>query len=375
MVAFSRAKVAIVAHPNSGIAHYSYSLARALTQLPDLRHNYTLVVNKAYDCEQVVGLDVVKLFSKTRRLPFEIMSFVWFVISRRIDLVHFQNPLKYPVLTWWVIVLFRMLRKQVVYTAHDVLPHYAKTYHSFLMRKIYESANQVIVHSESNRSELLAFAPNAKAVEVIPHGIYDLFCSDECLTTQEARKKLGLPLDAKIMLFFGRIDERKGAAALVRELPAMLKKDPMLHVLMAGTVKFPEGHLESLAREGGVQNALTIIDKWIADDKVDIYFSAADVVILPYLEGSTSGVIKVAMAFQKPVIATRIGELPEMVESCHAGLLVDFPLTEIDVNKVATFITDQVREVEEAHHETDQDYEWPSIAVRTAHIYNRLLEQ
>lgn len=375
MVASAKLKIAIVAHPNSGIAHYSYSLAKALSQLEGSQTEILLIVNRAYICNPVPGLKIVKMFSRTRRLPFEALRFIWFVIFQRVDLIHFQNPMKYPLLTWWMILFFRLLRKRTVYTAHDVLPHYARGYHRYLMRRIYNSSDQVIVHSEANRKELSVVAPKARAVEVIPHGIYDLFRTDETLTMQEAREKLGLPINAKVLLFFGRIDERKGAAVLVEDLPKLHRLDPSLHVLMAGAVKLPEGYLESLAKQGGVQDALTIVNEWIADDNVGLYFTAADAVVLPYLEGSTSGVIKVAMAFNKPVIASRVGELPEMVGRCDAGLLVDFPLDNSDANKIVDFMPGPGANTPVESDESADEYEWPNIAAKTRQLYSRLLRR
>ncbi len=334
----AQAKITIVAHPNSGIAHYSYSLVQGLA-----------------------------------RLPVEFLRLLWLVVHQRVDLIHFQNPLKYPLLTWWAIVLFRALRKRTVYTAHDVLLHYARGYYRFLMRRVYQSADQMIVHSKANQRELLVIAPKVRAADVIPHGVYDHFCADESLSMGEARERLGLPRDARLLLFFGRIDEREGAAVLVQDLPKLRRLDQSLHILMAGAVKFPKGHLDSLARQGGVAHALTIVDEWIPDDEVGLYFSAADAVVLPYLEGSTSGVIKIAMAFDKPVIASRVGELPEMVEHCHAGLLVDFPLNAHDAARMVDFLARHTSNPPCNSDATGQKYQWSAIAARTAQLYTRLL--
>ena len=100
------------------------------------------------------------------------------------------------------------------------------------------------------------------------------------------------------------------------------------------------------------------------------YFEASDIVVLPYRKVSTSGVLKIAFAFKKPVMATSEGELPEMIRSNNAGFIVDYPLGTSDFQKIrAVFLG------EEKYYDQNMksdNYDWDTIGGRTKKLYANL---
>ena len=104
---------------------------------------------------------------------------------------------------------------------------------------------------------------------------------------------------------------------------------------------------------------------------MQVFFKAADVVILPYKEGSTSGVLKVAMAFGVPAIATKVGELPEAVINNNAGMLIDLPLTKKDVDTIVGLLT----KASEQQSSVGTDHlSWKNIAGKTLKLYESFNE-
>src|SRR5437763_16035113 len=124
--------------------------------------------------------------------------------------------------------------------------------------------------------------------------------------------------DENLILFFGRIWEYKGLEYLIRAEPLISAKVPNARFLIAG-----EG--EDFARYRRMMihpDRFVVHNEYIPDDRAADYFRRATVVVLPYIEASQSGVIPMAYSAGKPVVATTVGGLPEMVENGRTGCLV-----------------------------------------------------
>jgi len=367
-----RGPVALISHSYSGVSHYSYSLARKLAG--SRCGEVHLVTNKAFDCDENPPLIIARLFGRSRWLPFHLLRLVAYIVKHRVRVLHLQGVIKYPILTYIAILMARVSGRRVVFTAHDILPHYARSYHRFVMRLIYEEVDGVIVHSRDNLCALQSLVPQVGNAVVIPHGLYDIFAPEPSLNRVDARRRLGLQDGAKIILFFGRIDKRKGAEALVEQLPLLAEKEPDILVLMVGQSAYAPGFLEGLASSRGVGRHLKVINGWVDDADVGTYFAAADAVILPYLEGSTSGFIKIALTTGTPVIATRVGELPEVIQDTGCGILVDSPFSEQDVDNIMGVVSGAG--LESIRCNTDawkKSLSWTVIAEKTCAFYKKVI--
>lgn len=363
--------IALISHSNSGISHYTYSLALALAQHKTADIHF--ITNRFFKCVERRPMKVAPVFGRSRWLLFSLLKFAAYVVRSRIRVLHFQGPVKYPVLTLAIIFLSKLTNRKNIYTAHDVLPHYARKYHQAVMRMIYEHVDGVIVHSKDNHDSLRDIAPGVAQSAIIPHGLYDMFVRNAPASKAEARGRLGLSVERKVILFFGRIDERKGARMLVSQLHLLVNELPDIQVIMVGRSAYAPGVLESIAAENGVGGYLKIFDGWVGDDEVATYFVAADAVILPYKEGSTSGVIKIALATGTPVIATRVGELPEIIEETGCGVLIDMPFSKADTEAIRKLLSQEGG----ARCRRDmamwrQKFSWEEIAKKTLSFYKEI---
>src|SRR5665811_662589 len=211
---------------NSGLTHYSYCLARALHESgADVR----LITNGNYELDFIpAGFPVVRVFRRTRRLPLDIFRY-WRLFRRgRPDIIHYQSWLKFPAMEPVLLELQKRKGARIICTAHDWLPHRRRFYHKALVGKYYRACDRVIVHSDEGRRFLgEELGVDRSKMEVIPHGDYGFFATDEKLTREIARDKLGLDPHRFWFLFFGRIDPHKGldkaleALALMRTGPGV----------------------------------------------------------------------------------------------------------------------------------------------------------
>lgn len=176
-----------------------------------------------------------------------------------------------------------------------------------------------------------------------------------------------------MILFFGRIDRRKGAEAILKEFPKLLDKDDKFHLVFAGKDGFPKGYLRELTSKLDIVTHITIVNRYIKDEEVSLFFTAADAVVLPYLRGTTSGVLKIAFAYKTPVIATKVGDIPETVKLYNAGILIDIPLQQREINKIVSFVQKPKPDWLYSNYiELKRNFSWDNAAVKTTEFYNQI---
>ena len=213
---------------------------------------------------------------------------------------------------WFNLALPFLRKYPLVVTIHDPTYHEGdensrKTPHA-VMAFGYRRADRVIVHGPSLVGPVrrMIHLPMAK-IHVVAHvavgGITNLARFDE---------------DADSVLFFGRIWEYKGLEYLIKAEPLISKHRPDFRVIIAG-----EG--EELARYRRMMvhpERFIIHNTWIDDDQRTELFQRAAIVVLPYISATQSGVVPLAHSFAKPVVATSVGALPDVIEHGASGLLV-----------------------------------------------------
>jgi glycosyltransferase involved in cell wall biosynthesis len=306
---------------DSGIADYSVSLARALARLGPT----TLISSQRLPARFAgMGFEVVRLFRRTRWYPLDMLRFVAWCLRRRPQVLGLQSVLKWPLLDGCVIAILRAAGLRCVLTVHDVLPHEPRPWSRALQRWFLRRFDALVVHSEAARQQVAALAPGLPMIR-LHHGVYDLYRLD-VPDAAEARRRIGLPADMtarRCVLFFGHLEARKGLGVLLDAIERLRGRDDFVFMI-AGPPPCADGAagLRRRLREAAAWPGVVLHAQRVPFEQVQDYLAAADVVLLPYLEGSTSGVLKLALAFGVPVIATRVGDLPEELRD-GGGLLLD----------------------------------------------------
>ena len=279
------------------------------------------------------------------------------------------------------LVFIRALRRlgiRIVYTVHDVLPHDEHTEENkAFFGRLYRYPDKLIVHSEKNRREMLdLFAIDPERLCVIPHGRHGLFFEWFGTSARAARDRLAIPQGVKVVLFFGLIRRYKGLEYLLQAFDAIAERCANVLLLVAGRIPDNDPasrrHYEPiLARYAGRPN-VKFHDAYIPFDRVADYFTAADLVVIPYARASQSGVLLTAYAAGRAVIATDVGGLGEVVRNGISGLVVPpRDSAAIAASAITLLDDDRLRETmgREALRLAESVYAWTTIAETTVKVY------
>lgn len=205
-----------------------------------------------------------------------------------------------------------------VAVCHNVLPHDRFPFAAGLARAFLRSCGLLVVHGAPDAEEARAIAPGSRVLKLF-HPVYDQYVRQDG-SAEDARASLGLDPDRRIVLFFGLVRPYKGLEDLLEAI-AILRGGPGL--LVAGEAYSDREALRRRMERPDLAGRVRWIDRFIPDAEVDALFRAADIVALPYRSATQSGVAQIALAFRKPLVLTRTGGLPELVEEGRTGFLAE----------------------------------------------------
>ncbi|NIM19618.1 MAG: glycosyltransferase [Candidatus Latescibacteria bacterium] len=261
---------------------------------------------------------------ESERLIDSMNPFTWILTARAIarrrpDLVVFQWWQPFFAFTYAGVLFFLKLfwKSQVVYLCHNVLPHEASIFDRTLIKIGFTFVNAFLVQSQEDRMNLLRFRKHAR-VAVNPHPIYDVF-KQSYITREEAREKLGI--QDRITLFFGYIRPYKGLRVLLEAFAESIERVPSTLLIVGEFYEDQESYI-SLMEELSIRDKIVLVDRYVPNEEVEIFFTACDIVVLPYLSATQSGIVQIAFGFGKPVIVTGVGGLPDVVEDGVTGYVV-----------------------------------------------------
>ncbi len=223
-------------------------------------------------------------------------------------------------------LLRRRTRTRIVYILDNVIPHEKYPLSAFLTRLALRQGHAWIAQSEQVRRDFFTVLPAADpgAVVLAPHPVYDFGAPGRRRPDRAAaRAQLGLPAAARLVLFFGFIKPYKGVAHLIEATPRLRERyGEALQVLVVGDIYGERQSYHDLVERLGVRDVLRLVEGFVPDEAVEAYFCAADLVVLPYVSATQSGIVQIAYNYDKPVVTTRVGGLPEVVIEGETGFLV-----------------------------------------------------
>jgi glycosyltransferase involved in cell wall biosynthesis len=240
----------------------------------------------------------------------------------RIPVLHIQWC-KVPFLDVWMMRRAQKQGTRIVYTVHNALP-FGDRRESVrrAYRKLYRQADALVVLSRFVGQQILDQVDGsvARKIHVIEHGILEL---DFPIPDREAaRAELKLERDAEVVLFLGRICAYKGIADLIDAFEIARRHRPRLRLIIAGD---PEDSFEPYQvqiRRLGITGIVQAHPRFVSERFKSTLFAAADVAIMPHREASQSGMGLEALAVGKPIVATRVGGLVELVDEDVNGYSV-----------------------------------------------------
>ena len=223
---------------------------------------------------------------------------------------------------------YRALGKKVVLTAHNVNARRRdsndSTLNRFTLRIQYRLANHIFVHTEQMRRELIEeFGVPEKRITTVPFGINNAVPNTR-LTGAEAKQRLGIRETDKAMLFFGRIKPYKGIEYLIDAFRLLLRTRQDYRLIIAGRADTGDSYWKSLlndVRDYTQRGSAIIIPEFIPDHETEVYFKAADVLVLPYRRIYQSGVLFLGFSFGLPALVADVGSLRDEIVEGQNGFV------------------------------------------------------
>jgi len=325
----------------------------------------------------------------TRRVLLHPFAAAWSLIAharrdrRRILHIHWMYAFKLPgnpqvasraalASSMTFLRLATLLHYRIVWTVHNVLPHQAITSNDLAVRRrLARIADAVIVHSTSTLPALAAAGIIVSDTTVIPHPSY-VGRYPSGATRSASREWLGVPADAAVCLFFGRIEPYKNVPALIAAFSVVAAAQPDAYLVVAGACKDPALRAELTTMLASVDRAKAELRR-INDDELGSFFAAADVVACPFLDVTTSGSAMLALSFGVPIVAPRIGALADLPDD--VGFFYE-PTDADGLSRTLAHVLSSPDDVAKAAHrarEYADSMTWARAAAATDAVYRRVL--
>jgi glycosyltransferase involved in cell wall biosynthesis len=364
-----------------GSAHYTAEIANAVSNHDEVVVIGCKSINSSYFTSKIKIIrlfgvwtfsmnQLYKVFSPTNFLTLFSFNKINIIKKLKPDVIHLTRPIIPPLAIF--LSLYRLDKKYpLIYTKHGVYSN------SGLRIKILEetilglseklvSFQTIIVHTQNDKDELLkAQKYPEEIITVIPHGAYSFF------------KNYGGKVQGQnnCILFFGNIRKYKGLEYLIKAVPLVSKEIPDIKIVIAG-----EGSLDAyneLLDEVGRQR-FEIHNEFIPDEQVSELFQRATIVVLPYSEMSgQSGIINIAFAFGKPIVASDVGGIHEVLNDGEAGYLVPPKNPEALARAIIRILSNEKLRVqmgEKAAQKALKELSWDNIATKHIEVYKKAIE-
>jgi D-inositol-3-phosphate glycosyltransferase len=286
-----------------------------------------------------------------------------------------------------LMAYYKLLGKKIVFTAHNVNAAIRDGGDSFLNRLTlkfqYRLSDHIFVHTKAMGEELKSdFAVPDKKISVIPFGINNTV-PNTTVSRADARRQIGVGAGEKTLLFFGHITPYKGLEYLVAAFIEISKKSQDYRLIIAGGVK------ECIDYWNRIQNMISASDvseriiqriEFIRDEDTELYFKAADVLVLPYTHIFQSGVLFLGYSFGLPVIASDVGTLKDEIVEGTTGFVCPPKDPTALANAIETYFSSDLYKNLESCRREIRDYankrnSWEHIGELTRAVYGRLLQQ
>jgi len=279
------------------------------------------------------------------------------------DVIHITTPLIPPLSL--CLFLYRLDKKfPIVYTKHGIISNsgFKKKIIEEYMLDFFEKIvklNKIVVHTQKDKEILFNFKHvDYRKIIVIPHGVYSFFKNYGDIYTTERN----------CILFFGNIREYKGLRYLIQAVPIILEEIPDLKVIIAGEGDITEFYPFIKKHE----NVFEVYNEFISDALVSELFQRSEVVVMPYTTMSgQSGILNIALAFNKPIVASDVGSINDIVINGDTGFLVPPNDSKALARAIITILKDpKLRQKMKINMEVkSQDLSWDNIASKYIELF------
>jgi len=276
----------------------------------------------------------------------------WISTGRKIakenaDLIIFKYWLPFfaPCFATISYIAKKYSKAKVLFICDNVIPHEKRFGDRFFTKLAFSQADYFNVMSKTVEEDLKLFN-KGKSYKLIQHPVYNIF--GEKVSKTEAKEFISKEYKAdvrneKVILFFGYIRKYKGLNYLIDAMPEILRKIN-LKLLVVGEFYDDENRYREQIKNLNLEENVKVISDFVPDANVKYFFSACDVVVLPYADATQSGIIQIAYYYDKPVIATDVGGLAEVVRNNETGFIIEPKSSKAVAEAVIKFYEEDLEE-------------------------------
>jgi D-inositol-3-phosphate glycosyltransferase len=375
--------------------HYARGLSQSLASsgiTVDVICNVEMEIGEVQDSPNLRFLTLYATRQRYRTIAGKLLAYarvygrlIRYAARSSAPIFHILWNYKFEPFDRILLIYYKLLGKRVVFTAHNVNAAERDGFDSLVnrlsLRVQYCLVDHIFVHTEKMKDQLIeSFGIREKKITAIPFGTYDMV-PQSTLTSAEAKQRLGLCGFDRVILFFGRIAPYKGIDLLVDAFERIAFQDKSSCLIIAGEpMKESEqqwAHIQKIIEQSPIREQVRQHARFIGDDEIELYFKAADVLVLPYTQIFQSGVLFMAYSFGLPVIATDVGSFTHDIIAgitgyvCRPGDSADLAraIKEYFSSELFGMLDERradIRDFIRARHS------WDIVAIKTGHVYAEL---
>lgn len=311
-----------------GISHHTTLLCKTLREEHEVlfisfsrQYPKLLFPGKTDRDPSQTGLEV----DKVEYLIDSVNPLSWYKTARRI--AHFKP--ERLIIPWWVIfwvpqfaTIVTLVKKwcgsKITFLCHNVIEHEASAVKVALSRFMLSKADRIVTQSSQETVKVQKLLGQKAPVKTGFHPTYAPL-GGKLYDRSLARKTLNL--NGKILLFFGFVRPYKGLDVLLEAMPLVIAQHNATLLVVGEFWKDKEAYLRQIS-DLNIGDNIKIIDDYVPNEDIGLYFAVADLVVQPYHSATGSGICQLAYGLKKPVIATRVGNLDEVIDDRVNGRLV-----------------------------------------------------
>ncbi|MCC8173072.1 MAG: glycosyltransferase, partial [Odoribacter sp.] len=271
----------------------------------------------------------LKILSKINSInPFNWLKVGKELKKNRPDLiiVRYWLPFMGPALGKICRIAKKNKHTKVICIADNIIPHEKRIGDYALTKYFTHSVDGFITLSKQVYNDLETFVKNPIR-RYTPHPLYDHY--GEIISRKEALKKLGLDEKYHYLLFFGFIRDYKGLDLLLETMAKPAIKKQNIKLIVAGEFYSDKEKYVKIIEDFSISENVILKSDYIPNDDVNLYFCASDMIVQPYKSATQSGVTQIGYHFNKPMLVTKVGGLPEIVFNGKSGYVVETTSTAI----------------------------------------------
>jgi len=366
----------------SGLAYYDYSLCQSLAKqgcLVELCTSDRWILKqkeKAFKCRYYYK----KCSGPTSKLRkgvnyFLSLNRVWrYIDKNKIAMVHYQIP-ELPILD---MLLFQKLKKNnipIIFTPHDVNHNKDILFSRKGMERLYKYANVIVALNTTSKEKIIKlYNVEEEKVVIIPHGNYSYFISN--MPVIEARMRLAIPVNRFVILYFGNLTHSKGIHLFLQSLKYLKKRKADIFVLIAGRPEagLCENAVRHIISDAGFEDSARLDFGFVPENRASMYYFAANLVVLPYLNISESGVLRYAHSCGRATLCSSLPSFQEQIQEGVNGFLFNH-----DRDEDLALAILKIMEGNKCEHVglqakkiSDTTYSWDMIAKNTLALYDNV---